>query len=108
MALVISFPQVANVLPIIDLPMVMENLPIAANGLPLVPIGNDMWEYFSESKWSSKSCSYKHTRSVRNCDCGKNEIVNHCWETDHNFSSCQKKPFDRERRLVLQKILKAS
>ena len=25
--------------------MAMENLPIAANGLPLVPIGNDMWEY---------------------------------------------------------------
>ena len=24
--------------------MVLGNLPIAANGLPLVPIGNDMWE----------------------------------------------------------------
>ena len=41
-ALVISSPLVANVLPIINLRMAMENLPIVGNGLPLVPIGNDM------------------------------------------------------------------
>ena len=42
-ALVISSPLVANVLPITNLPMVIENLPIAANGLPMVPIiGNNM------------------------------------------------------------------
>ena len=41
-ALVISSPLVANVLPIIDLPMALGNLPIAGNGLPLVPLGNDM------------------------------------------------------------------
>ena len=35
--------MVANVLPIINLPMTLGNLPIAANGLPLVPIGNDIW-----------------------------------------------------------------
>ena len=40
--LVISSPLVANVLPIINLPKLMENLPLAANGLPLVRIGNDM------------------------------------------------------------------
>ena len=34
--------MVANVLPIINLPMGLANLPIAANGLPLVPMGNDM------------------------------------------------------------------
>ena len=26
-----------------NLPMALGNLPIAANGLPLVPIGNDIW-----------------------------------------------------------------
>ena len=35
--------MVANILPIINLPMTLGNLPIAANGLPLVPIGNDIW-----------------------------------------------------------------
>ena len=34
--------MVANVLPIINLLMALGNLPIAANGLPLVPTGNDM------------------------------------------------------------------
>ena len=42
MALVISSPLVANILPITNLPMASENLPIAANVLPLVPIGNDI------------------------------------------------------------------
>ena len=41
--LVISSPLVANVLSIINLPMSLENSAIAANGLPLVPIGNDIW-----------------------------------------------------------------
>ena len=41
-ALVISSLLVANVLPIINLPTTLENLPIASNGLPLVPVGNDM------------------------------------------------------------------
>ena len=40
--------MVANVLPIINLPMALGNLPIAANGLQLVRIGNDLqgscWE----------------------------------------------------------------
>ena len=35
--------MVANVLPIINLPMTLGNLPIAVNGLPLVPISNDIW-----------------------------------------------------------------
>ena len=38
----ISSPLVANVLAIINLQMVLGNLPTAANCLPLVPIGNDM------------------------------------------------------------------
>ena len=42
-ALVISSPLVASVLPIIKLSMALENLPMAANGLPLVPIHNDIW-----------------------------------------------------------------
>ena len=25
-------------------------------------------------------------RSVRNCDCDKNEIAKHWWEADHNFN----------------------
>ena len=32
--------------------------------------------YFGESKRSLKSRSDEHKRSVRNCDCDKNEIVN--------------------------------
>ena len=33
--------MVANILPISNLRMALENLPIAANGSPLVPICND-------------------------------------------------------------------
>ena len=42
--------------------------------------------YFGESKWSLKSHSDEHKRSIRNCDCDKNEIAKHGWEADHNFS----------------------
>ena len=41
--MVISSPLVATVLPIINLPMTLENVPIATNGLPLVPISNYIW-----------------------------------------------------------------
>ena len=43
-------------------------------------------------------------RSVRNCDCDKNEIAKHCWEADHNFNWDQKKVVDRESRLIPRKI----
>ena len=49
-----------------------------------------------KNKWSLKSHSVEHKRSVRNCNYEKNEIVKHCWETDHNFSWYQKKVFDRK------------
>ena len=39
--MVISSALVANILLIINLPMAMGNLPIAANGFPLVPISNN-------------------------------------------------------------------
>ena len=44
LSLVISSPLVVNVLPIINLPMAMGNLPIAiaAKGLTLVPIRDDI------------------------------------------------------------------
>ena len=42
--------------------------------------------YFGESKQFLKSHSDEHKRSVRNCDCDKNEIAKHCREADHNFS----------------------
>ena len=60
--------------------------------------------YFGESKRSLKSRSDKHKRSVRNCDCDKNEIAKHCWEADHNFNWDQKKVIDRESRLIPKKI----
>ena len=60
--------------------------------------------YFSESKQSLKSHSDEHKRSVRNCDCDKNEIAKHCWEADHNFNWDQKKVIDRESRLIPWKI----
>ena len=46
--------------------------------------------YFGESKRSLKSLSEEHKRSVRNCNCDKNEIAKHCWEADHNFNWDQK------------------
>ena len=60
--------------------------------------------YFGESKRSLKSRSDEHKRSVRNCDCDKNEIAKHCWEADHNFNWDQKKVTDRESRLIPRKI----
>ena len=42
--------------------------------------------YFGESKRSLKSRSDEHKKSVRNCDCDKNEIAKHCWEAGHNFN----------------------
>ena len=41
--------------------------------------------YFDESKRSLRSRSDEHKRSVRNCDCDKNEIAKHSSEADHNF-----------------------
>ena len=60
--------------------------------------------YFGESKRSLKSRSDEHKRSVRNCDCDKNEIAKQCWEADHNFNWDQKKVVDRESRLIPRKI----
>ena len=57
-----------------------------------------------ESKRSLKSRSEEHKRSVRYCDCEKNEIEKHCWEVDCNFSLDQKKVIDRESRLISRKI----
>ena len=53
--------------------------------------------YFGESKRSLKWRSDEQKRSVRNCDYDKNELGNHCWEADHNFT-------DRESRLIPWKI----
>ena len=60
--------------------------------------------YFGESGRSLKLHSDEHKRSVRNCDCGKNEIAKHCCEADHNFNWDQEKVIDRESRLILRKI----
>ena len=59
--------------------------------------------YFGESKRSLKLPSDEHKRSVRNCDCDKNEIAKHRWESDHNFNWGQKKVIDRENRLIPRK-----
>ena len=60
--------------------------------------------YFGESKQSLKVHSEEQKRSVRNCNCDKNEIVKHCWEADHNFKWDQKKVIDRESKLIPRKI----
>ena len=52
----------------------------------------------------SKSRSDEHKRSVRNCNCDKNEIAKHCWEADHNFNWDQEKVVDKESRLIPRKI----
>ena len=41
-ALVISSPLAADILPIINLPVEIGNVSIASSGVPLVPIGNDI------------------------------------------------------------------
>ena len=60
--------------------------------------------YFGESKRSLKSRLDEYKRSVRNYDCEKKEIAEHCWEANHNFSWDQKKVTDRESRLIPRKI----
>ena len=60
--------------------------------------------FFGESKLSLKSRSDEQNKSVRNCNCGKNEIAKHFWEADHNFSWDQKKVIGRERRLISRMI----
>ena len=49
--------------------------------------------YFGEF---TKSRSDEHKRSPKNCDCKKNEILKHWWETDHNFCWDQSKVVDRK------------
>ena len=60
--------------------------------------------YFGESKRSLKLRSDEHKRTVRNCNCDKNEIAKHCWEEDQNFNWNQKKVIDRKSRLISRKI----
>ena len=52
------------------------------------------------NKWSLKSRSGEHKKSVRNSGYQKNEIAKHCWEADHNFSWDQKTVIDRESRKI--------
>ena len=50
--------------------------------------------YFGESQRSLKLGSDEHKRSIRNCDCDKNELAKHFWN--------QKKVIDREGRLIVK------
>ena len=43
---------------------------------------------------------------MRNCDCEKNDIAEHCWEADHSFSCDEKKVVDGDSRWVHKKIQK--
>ena len=69
-----------------------------------IDCGNCQAVYFGESKRFLKSRSDEDKRSVRNCDCDKNESAKHCWEADRNFNWDQKKVIDRESRLIPRKI----
>ena len=60
--------------------------------------------YLSESNRPLKAQSEDCKRSVRNCNCDKNEIAKHCWEADHNFNWDQKKVIDRESKLIFREI----
>ena len=57
-------------------------------------------------KRSLKSRPIEHKKSVKDCDCDKNEIVKHFWEADLNFSWDQQKFVDREGRIIPRKIKK--
>ena len=67
-------------------------------------ISNCQTVYFFESKQSLKLHSDEQKRSIKNCNCDKNEIVKHYWEADHNFNWDQKKVIDWESRLISRKI----
>ena len=41
--------------------------------------------YLGESKRSLRSRSDEQKRSVRNCDCEKNETAKYCWEEYHSI-----------------------
>ena len=59
--------------------------------------------YFDKSTLSLKSRSSEHRRSVKNCNCRKNEIGKHWSEAPDNYSSNQKKAADRESTLIPEK-----
>ena len=61
--------MVANVLPIINLPMTLGYLLIAVNGLPLVPIGNDIWASDGVGRDCLTAKSVKHDKSYLLTDC---------------------------------------
>ena len=46
-----NFLPDTNVLPIINFPVALGNLHVAANGLPLVPIGSGIWDIDWEHNW---------------------------------------------------------
>ena len=65
----------------------------------------DMYPLLQQQlKIALKLRSDERKRSVRNCDCDKNEIAKHCWEADNNFKWDQKKVIGRQSRLIPRKI----
>ena len=60
-----------------------------------IDCGNCEAVYFGESKQSLKLCSNEQKRSIRNCNCYKNEIAKHCFEANRNFDWDQKKLIDK-------------
>ena len=81
-----------------------KNIIVIHNVVYEIDFSNCQAGYFGESKRSLKSHSDQHKRSLRNCDCDKNEIAKQCWEVDHNFNWDQKNVIDRESRLIPRKI----
>ena len=59
--------------------------------------------YFGESKRPLKLHLDEHERSVRDCDCEKNEIAKQFFEVNDNFSWDQKKTVNSESRLTPRK-----
>ena len=80
------------------------NLPYVESIAYEIDCSNCQAVYFGESKRSLKLRSDEHKRSIKSCDCDKNEIAKHCWEADHNFNWNQKKVIDRESRLISRKV----
>ena len=66
-----------------------------SNTIYKIDCSNCETAYFGESKWSLKSHSDEHKRSVRNCDFDKTEIAKRYWEEDHIFNWDQRKVIDR-------------
>ena len=113
--MVISSPLAANVLPIINLPTTLGNLPIAANGLPLSSIGNgirlqvnmDIQPVFNECKAVAYVCSY-FSKSEDKCSFVMRQAASEAFDSKLDQFNAMKnilKPYTSNRECSVQEAV---